>query len=72
MFEIEKNVPLPERKANTSKYPFNSMEIGDSFAVPADIKGTVMNAATTSGRYHGKKFSARQIDENTARIWRTA
>ena len=33
-FKIEKNIPIPTQKnRRTSHYPFNDMEIGDSFVV---------------------------------------
>ena len=34
MFLIEKNVPLPPSMHESSKYPFRTMEIGDSFFWP--------------------------------------
>ena len=35
MYKIEKNIPIPSiPKKNLLKYPFNEMEIGDSFFVP--------------------------------------
>jgi hypothetical protein len=33
MIKIDKNIPFVESKACTSKYPFNKMNIGDSFLV---------------------------------------
>ena len=33
-YEIQKNVPVPDRKHWREKYPFARMEVGDSFLVP--------------------------------------
>lgn len=32
-FKIEKNIPLPETRWHYTKFPFDKMEIGDSFFV---------------------------------------
>lgn len=34
MYEIEKDVPRPQRGSTLRKYPFAGMEIGDSFFAP--------------------------------------
>lgn len=39
MFKIEKGVPMPERAKfipRANKYPFDAMEVGDSFAIDFD------------------------------------
>ena len=67
MFKIEKNVPFAERK-----YPFNKMEVGDSFEVPAVLWLTARTSATQFGRRHNRKFAARLTGPDTGRIWRIA
>jgi len=37
MFNIDKNIPLPTKTQDAEEYPFNQMEIGDSFVACADI-----------------------------------
>ena len=40
-FEIEKGIPVPKTTrggARTSAYPFESLEVGDSFFIPASEK----------------------------------
>jgi hypothetical protein len=73
-FKIEKNVPcMPwiERK-----YPFNSMEVGDSFLIPdptpEDIK-KIRSAASVYGTRYKKKFSTQRDSEKLGsyRCWRT-
>ena len=34
MFEIEKNIEMDEIVQRSKKYPFDKMEVGDSFFVP--------------------------------------
>lgn len=85
MFEIEKDVPIPEtRQGRGSKYPFAEMEVGDSFLVEpeedpnlgvvdeeeyAKVRGRVSNVAYKYGKDHDKKFTVRQTDEGV-RVWR--
>lgn len=69
-YKVESNVPLPAPDA--SKYPFASMQIGDSFLVPnpsdTDRK-RVQTAAASYGRRHSKAFRTRSVDGGI-RIWR--
>ena len=65
--KVEKNIPLPRR------YPFNDMQVGDSFAVPEGIARTAVNiAAMRYGNKHGCKFTVRQMPDRTLRCWRIA
>jgi len=68
--KIEKDVPFPLGIC-TFPYPFDNMEIGDSFVVPDETKASVMAAVT---RYQKKcnwekKFITRK-DLNGRRVWR--
>jgi len=64
---IEKGVPLPKR------YPFEHMQVGDSFAIPPHIKRTTVGiAAMRFGREHGMKFTIRTMPDRTLRCWRVA
>jgi hypothetical protein len=63
--KIDKRVPLPY------KFPFAKMKIGDSFAVPPDVKRAAVSvAAMRYGRKHGMKFTVRQVADKTFRCWR--
>lgn len=70
-FNIEKNIPLTtDGRGAHGGYPFASMEVGDSFYVTGDDRFTKARyAASSFGRYHKKKFTAR-ADHNGGRIWR--
>lgn len=65
---IEKNVPLPTNTVK-AKYPFEAMEVGDSFFVdrkPATLYGAARRAAVRLTR----KFAVREA-EGGSRVWRT-
>ena len=58
MFEIEKNVELPDAKSGrVLKYPWDKMENGDSFWIKADDKGAkyMQGSMTTMGHSFFKK-----------------
>lgn len=64
---IEKGVPMP------IKYPFKDMQVGDSFAVPPDIKRSAVSvAATRYGTKLGRQFAVRLMPDRTLRCWRVA
>ena len=63
--KVEKNVPIPNR------YPFDEMQVGDSFVVPPKIaRNTVSVAASRYGEKHQMKFTVRRMDDKTLRCWR--
>ena len=64
---IDKNVPIPKR------FPFELMEVGDSFALPAGVKRPAASvAAMRYGRKHGMRFTVRQMPDKSFRCWRVA
>lgn len=71
--KIEKDMPAPPAaKGAPAKYPFSTMEVGDSvFFEGATIPCRQYVAAMTLGRYKGWKFSGRNV-QGGIRIWRTA
>lgn len=83
MFEIIKNLPIPEKQKNKlyqrreSKYPFETMEIGDCLAFSATgLKDpaykNIYSAAMGFVRRNKKDFSFRfaQIEENKFGCWK--
>jgi hypothetical protein len=63
--KIDKDVPL------IGKYPFENMQVGDSFLLPETIKRTsVAVAAMRYGRNNNKKFTVRKTKDGF-RCWRT-
>lgn len=68
---IEKSIPILTR----SIYPFNDMQIGDSFAFPKServrVAAAASNFAAKSTRNGNKmRFMSRRINADTCRIWR--
>lgn len=75
MFKIEKGVPLPadDRPGRRAKYPFEDMDIGDSFFVPGHMK--MASTISAAGRKLGMKFRYKvQTESGTegTRVWRVA
>ena len=62
---IDKGIPLPKR------YPFEHMQVGDSFVIPPNThRTTVSIAAKRFGDKHGVKFATRKLPDGTLRCWR--
>ncbi|MBW2569705.1 MAG: hypothetical protein JRE47_10145 [Deltaproteobacteria bacterium] len=81
MYKIEKNIPIYEIKKKTSiikqkntKYPFNKMDIGDSFFVPIDSIGR-SNITNAASYYNAQKNRGRYQTRAVyggVRCWRIA
>ena len=68
--KIEKGIPLPEKAVRPPRYPFASMEIGDSFVRVGKLK-TFYPTLTKANKAHApKRFVGRQIDGEKMRVWR--
>lgn len=65
MITIEKNVPLPTA---SYKYPFDSMELGDSFHVKTNKISASVYVYNKANK--DKKFVSRK-DGDGYRVWRT-
>lgn len=77
---ISKDIPIPDtfdrgevgRRGRRPKYPFATMQIGDSFLAEGDARDTKWRAADAAykiGRKLGRQFTARKEGQNV-RIWR--
>ncbi len=70
--EIEAGVPLPEKlRGARGKYPFEHLEVGDSFKVEASI-GTMRNRCSRRGAQLGKRFTCRVVSGGVVRVWRVS
>lgn len=77
MFKIEKNIEITKRKKrqrNNLKYPFNEMEVGDSFLVPVgdEDERVVQRRLVSACKYKkvdGIKFKTRCLCDGV-RVWR--
>ena len=75
MFKIEKGIPVPV-KGRPAIYPFNEMEIGDSFLVllgdrrQNTVRTTILGAAHRND-LRGRKLTTSYIkEEDGIRCWR--
>lgn len=76
-FKIERGVPIP-KVGRPGRYPFGTMEVGDSFPTGAEDVITASNGTTASrackaahswGRPRNKRFASRREGDGF-RIWR--
>lgn len=76
MIDIDKGVPMPETRGRPVRYPFESMEVGDSFFCSGGtMRTTRTRTSEASRRLAPKRFSARAVEENGVkgiRVWRVA
>ncbi len=71
-FKIEDGFAIPaERKprARRAKYPWDALEVGQSFFVEGASARSMSSTASHAGRRLKKKFIARSAD-NGVRVWR--
>ena len=71
-FEIEKNVPLREKNVRW-KYPFDEMEVGDSFFVENKDTTQMSALCKRAGKRLGARFvtaKARKDNAEGVRVWR--
>lgn len=68
-FSIEKQIPIP------GKYPFDDMDVGDSFFIPPHIRREGVNVAalryTKTPKGLNKRFTIRKVPDGF-RCWRMA
>ena len=68
--KIDKGISMPKFNGDKGRFPFEKMEIGDSFLFPKETeKYSVHSMTYTAGRKLNKKFSIRNTAEGF-RCWR--
>ena len=73
-YTIEKAIPFPEGKKRRSTYPFEQMEIGDSFLVPLDRDKSpsgIYAAVSNAKKRHNINLTSARV-EGGIRVWRIA
>lgn len=80
--KVEKDVPLPPSDIGKKKYPWQKMNIGDSFFIAvADgdeitrVRGLLNGGLQFRRRRYGERHATRSVVENGirgVRVWRTA
>lgn len=68
--KIDKNISIPKpRTGGNVKWPFDKMEIGDSFLAIQKTFSSASALAVAAGYRLNRKFSCRKTEEGI-RIWR--
>ena len=70
ILEIQKGMLLPSPRV-VYAYPYEIMEVGDSFTVPVVARAKVLNANYRASKKLGFKFSSKSEGE-LLRVWRVA
>ena len=70
-YRIEKDIPMASKFTQPVKYPFDQMEVGDSFAFDYEEEEKRVSANAYNYRKKtGKRFTVRKISETEGRCWR--
>ena len=67
---LERGIGMPKARV-VYAYPYDEMDVGDSFVVPVEARAKVLNANYRAGRRLGLRFMAK-TEGNVIRVWRTA
>lgn len=77
MYKVEE-VVLPMAKGRVTKYPFKTLEVGESFLIEVPTKEEMTKAqrkmsalCVVTGKRHGKKFITRRMSDGV-RVFRVA
>lgn len=68
--QIERGIGMPKPRV-VFAYPYEEMEVGDSFVVPADARAKVLNANYRASKRLGMRFQAK-TEGDVIRVWRVA
>jgi hypothetical protein len=70
VIEVERGLDMPTPRVVYS-YPYEDMDVGDSFTVPLAARQKVLNANYRAAKRLGLKFMAK-TDGEVVRVWRVA
>ena len=70
VIEVERGLEMPTPRV-VYLYPYEEMDVGDSFTVPVAARQKVLNANYRASKRLGLKFMAK-TEGDIVRIWRTA
>ena len=68
--ELERGIGMPIPRVVYS-YPYEEMDVGDSFTVPVAARQKVLNANYRAGKRLGLRFMAK-TEGDVVRVWRVA
>lgn len=69
MFDIDKEVPIPEPDRVTD-YPLTKLEVGDSFVFPLEKRASVQSLVSGLKRNGFGVFTIKKISDTECRVWR--
>lgn len=71
---VSYNIPLPARKARSSKYPVDEIEVGGSFPITTTSLTAARSSFAAFGKRHKMKFRVGPDPKKPGglRVWRTA
>lgn len=67
-FKVEPGVEMPPPRRG--KYPFTTMQVGDSFSFDRSVLKAIQAAAHGYGKRNGVEFTCRQVGTDVWRCWR--
>lgn len=70
VFQIDRDVPVPDIKDRAEPIPLSTLEPGESILFPLSRRRTVQTHASRLKTTTGKVFTIKKVDNNNARIWR--
>ena len=70
--KIQKNVPIPAKAKAKSKYPFEKMGVGDSFAAPVKAAGLYVAARKWVKENNAAARFVVRAEGDGSRCWRAA
>jgi len=68
--EVERGIGMPMPRV-VYAYPYEEMDVGDSFTVPVSARQKVLNANYRASKRLGLKFMAK-TEGDVIRVWRVA
>ena len=68
VIELERGIGMPTPRVVYS-YPYEEMDVGDSFTVPVSARQKVLNANYRASKRLGLKFMAK-TEGGVVRVWR--
>ena len=70
VIEVERGIDMPMPRVVYS-YPYEDMDVGDSFTVPVSARQKVLNANYRASRRLGCRYTAKTEGE-VIRVWRVS
>jgi hypothetical protein len=76
-YVVEKGIPMDRKRSASTRFPFDKMNIGDSFFIPKEdqdplaVPASIYSAANSYNRTHGTKIKmAVRKDNGGTRVFR--